>query len=125
MRKIQERKTEKIGARGERVAERHLRKRGLIVLARNWRGGGGELDLALLDQKTLVFAEVKTRSRPREDARRPVSMAQRRRTAMAARTFRRRFGVTDLAVRFDLVEVDAMNETVRWEKNYYRVLEDR
>ena len=114
------RKNQSIGLRGERVAERHLRKKGLVVLARNWRGGGGELDLALLDGNTLVFVEVKTRSKQREDARRPVSMAQRRRTATAARTFRRRFGVANLPVRFDLIEVDALSDTIRWEKNYYR-----
>ena len=114
------RKNQSIGLRGERVAERHLRKKGLIVLARNWRGGGGELDLVFLDGNTLIFVEVKTRSKQREDERRPVSMAQRRRTATAARTFRRRFGVTNLPVRFDLIEVDALSETVRWKKNYYR-----
>ena len=114
------RKNQKIGLRGERVAERHLRKEGMVVLARNWRGGGGELDLALLDGNTLIFVEVKTRTKQRVDSRRPVSMAQRRRTMTAARTFRRRFGVTDLPVRFDLIEVDALTEAVRWEKNYYR-----
>ena len=114
------RKTQKIGLRGERVAERHLRKQGLTVLARNWRGGGGEIDLALLDGKTLIFVEVKTRSRQRIDPRMPVTMAQRHRTATAARAFRRRFGVTDLAVRFDLIEVDALSDAICWKKNYYR-----
>ena len=114
------RKTQKIGLRGERVAERHLRKQGMTVLARNWRGGGGEIDLALLDGKTLIFVEVKARSRQRIDPRMPVTMAQRRRTAAAAGAFRRRFGVTDLAVRFDLIEVDALSEAICWEKNYYR-----
>ena len=114
-----------LGRRGEQAAERHLRRAGLIVLARNWRGGGGEIDLALLDRNTLVFAEVKTRTQARTDHRRPVSVAQRRRTAAAARSFRRRFGVTDLPVRFDLLEVDAGTHAVRWEKNYHRAQENR
>jgi len=108
------------GRRGERAAEKRLRRAGLVILARNWRGAGGELDLAALEGDTLVFVEVKTRTTPRADARRPVSVAQRRRTASAARSFRRRFGVPHLPFRFDLVEVDATTGDLRWEKNYHR-----
>jgi len=110
----------RLGRRGERLAERRLRRAGLVILARNWRGGGGELDLAALERDTLVFVEVKTRTAPRGDERRPVSMAQRRRTAAAARSFRHRFGVAALAVRFDLIEVDGRSGEVTWEKGYHR-----
>jgi putative endonuclease len=109
-----------IGSRGERAAERHLKREGLVILARNWRGGGGELDLAALEGETLVFVEVKTRSVRRTDERRPVAMAQRRRIAAAARSFRHRYGVPQLAYRFDLIEVDAANGDLRWEKDYHR-----
>ena len=34
----------------------------MVVLDRNWRGVGGELDLVLRDGDTLVVCEVKTRS---------------------------------------------------------------
>ena len=50
------------GRAGERIAERLLRRCGLIILARNWRAAGGELDLAALEGETLVFVEVKTRN---------------------------------------------------------------
>ncbi|MHC4341380.1 MAG: YraN family protein, partial [Planctomycetota bacterium] len=43
------------GKRGERAAERLLRKAGLVILARNWRAAGGELDLAALEGENLVF----------------------------------------------------------------------
>jgi putative endonuclease len=51
-----------VGAFGERVAERHLRALGLVLLERNWRCDEGELDLVLRDGSTLVACEVKTRS---------------------------------------------------------------
>ncbi|MHC4956711.1 MAG: YraN family protein, partial [Planctomycetota bacterium] len=89
------------GRWGERAAERMLRRHGLIVLARNWRGNGGELDLALLEGDTLVFVEVKTRMSGFDDPRTPVSNAQRTRILRAARAFRRRYGVTDRPARFD------------------------
>ncbi|BCJ54733.1 UPF0102 protein [Actinoplanes sp. NBRC 14428] len=50
-----------IGEYGERLAERHLTERGLVVLARNWRCAEGEIDLILRDGNDLVFCEVKTR----------------------------------------------------------------
>ena len=109
-----------IGKRGERAAERRLKRAGLVILARNWRGGGGELDLAALDGETLVFIEVKTRSTWREKDARPVSVAQRRRIGAAAGSFRFRFGVAQLPYRFDLIEVDATRGTLRWKKNYDR-----
>lgn len=51
-----------LGAYGERVAERYLAERGMVVLDRNWRCEAGELDLVLRDGEVLVFCEVKTRS---------------------------------------------------------------
>ncbi len=50
-----------VGSYGERLAERHLRDQGLVVLARNWRCGDGEVDLILRDGDDVVFCEVKTR----------------------------------------------------------------
>ncbi len=50
-----------VGAYGERLAERHLNEQGLVVLARNWRCGDGEIDLILRDGDDVVFCEVKTR----------------------------------------------------------------
>ncbi len=52
-----------IGRRGERVAARYLRRRGLRILARNWRTKTGEIDLIALETDTIVFVEVKSRKR--------------------------------------------------------------
>ena len=53
-----------LGRRGEKAAFFYLRRRGLIVVARNWRSGKapGDLDLVGWEQGTLCFVEVKTRS---------------------------------------------------------------
>ncbi|MDO7869200.1 YraN family protein [Nocardioides jiangxiensis] len=55
-------RAQKLGAYGEQLAARHLVGEGMVVLDRNWRGEGGELDLVLRDGRTLVVCEVKTRS---------------------------------------------------------------
>jgi putative endonuclease len=50
-----------LGAKGERLAARHLEARGCEVVARNFRTRYGELDLVARDPRYLVFCEVKTR----------------------------------------------------------------
>ncbi|MBW3625671.1 MAG: YraN family protein [Armatimonadetes bacterium] len=52
---------QKLGARGEEIAETHLAARGYALLARNYRCAYGEIDRIMRDGDTLVFVEVKTR----------------------------------------------------------------
>jgi len=49
------------GARGERIAERHLVLRGYRILERNFRTRYGEVDLVAANERAIVFCEVKTR----------------------------------------------------------------
>lgn len=51
-----------LGRRGEDLAASWALEQGWQVLARNWRGEGGELDLVAQDGDELVVVEVKTRS---------------------------------------------------------------
>ena len=50
-----------LGRRGERAAEKYLRRNGYRIVARNFRAAGAEIDLVAMDGETLVFVEVKTR----------------------------------------------------------------
>src|ERR1700719_1438922 len=60
------------GALGEKLACRFLRRNGYKVLYRNFRGRrGGEIDIVCRDRDTLVFIEVKTRTR--DDFGRPLA----------------------------------------------------
>jgi putative endonuclease len=56
--------TQAVGAYGERLAVRHLREAGLVLLDRNWRSRHGEIDIVARDGDVLVFCEVKTRRGP-------------------------------------------------------------
>ena len=51
-----------LGARGEALAERALKKDGYKIVERNYRSRFGEIDIIAIDKDTLVFIEVKTRS---------------------------------------------------------------
>jgi putative endonuclease len=52
---------QRLGRWGENVATIHLEATGYVILTRNWRGVGGEIDLVARDGETVVFVEVKTR----------------------------------------------------------------
>ena len=95
----------KLGQRAEKRAEKLLRKHGLIVLARNWRGGGGELDRVVLDRDTIIFVEVKARQMLRAEWP-AVRHAQTLRIRRAAQAFRRHYGVERNPFRFDVVTVE-------------------
>ena len=52
----------RLGRCGERVAARHLRRRGLRIVGRNVQVGRSEVDLVALDGETIVLVEVKSRT---------------------------------------------------------------
>ena len=52
-----------LGQSAESRAEAFLKARGLKLVARNWRCRFGEIDLVMQDGATLVFIEVRLRSR--------------------------------------------------------------
>lgn len=97
----------RLGVRGEKLAARYLRRQGFKILYRNFRGRrGGEIDLVCRDRDTLVFVEVKTRTR--EDFGRPLEAVNRqkqRRISLGAFAWLRLLGNPDVLFRFDVVEV--------------------
>jgi putative endonuclease len=97
----------RLGARGEKLAGRYLRRHGFKILYRNFRGRhGGEIDLVCRDGDTLVFVEVKTRTR--EDFGRPfeaVNRQKQHRISLGAFAWLRLLGNPDILFRFDVVEV--------------------
>jgi putative endonuclease len=93
------------GERGELWAAVWLWLHGWRLVARNWRGGGGELDLVVVRGAVLAVCEVKTR-RPGADLDDPVPMSQRPRLRRAAEAFLRAHPeLAGLDVRLDLVTV--------------------
>ena len=95
------------GAYGETLACRFLRRQGYKVLYRNFRGRtGGEIDIVCRDRDTLVFVEVKTRTRG--DFGRPfdaISRDQQKRISRGGLAWLRLLDNPDILFRFDVAEV--------------------
>jgi putative endonuclease len=51
-----------LGTWGEAQAEEYLRRKGYLIMERDWHFGHRDLDLVAMDGTTVVFVEVKTRS---------------------------------------------------------------
>ena len=102
------------GRRGERLAARHLRRRGYRILARNYRCPPGEVDIIALDASTrkewgvesIVFVEVKTRASDLHVApESAVDRRKRRHLTRAAKYYLAHHDAGDRRVRFDVVAV--------------------
>ena len=95
------------GTHGEKLACRFLKRNGYKVLFRNFRGrSGGEIDIVCRDKDTLVFVEVKTRTR--EDFGRPIAAVDRQKQHRISRgglAWLRMLDNPDILFRFDVVEV--------------------
>ncbi len=115
------------GRRGEDAAARHLESRGLVLLERNYRCRGGEIDLVMLDGDTLVLVEVRTRnSADFGGAAASIGSAKQRRFARAAKhLLLTRPELRRLRARFDVIAIDAdgrAGETrVNWIRDAFRV----
>ena len=95
-----------LGQRGEEAAARFLKRQGYGILARGKRLRPGELDLVVLDGRTIVFVEVKTRTS--QDAGHPseaVNAVKQRRLTRLAVTFLKRHGLLEYKARFDVVAI--------------------
>ena len=105
-----------LGRRGERAAERHLRRNGYRIVVRNFRAAGAEIDLVAIEGDTLVFVEVKTR-RSRAAGAPEEAVDERKQTRMrrAAEVFARRYRADEIEMRFDIVAVDASGKRLEIE----------
>lgn len=104
----------RLGARGERIAARALRRSGYRVVARNYRPGRGrsdaELDIVAWEGRTLAVVEVKTRRGGFGDPGERVDREKRRRIRRSAvRMWRRESARRRIppgsGLRMDVVEV--------------------
>ena len=95
-----------LGARGEEIAAAFLRGRKFVILQRNFRCKGGEVDIVAREGKTFVFVEVKTR---RNEAFGPpqasVTPFKQRQISKAALTWLAQNRLDGVPARFDVIAI--------------------
>ncbi len=113
-----------LGQRGERAADRYLRRRGYKIVARGERGPLGELDLVAVDGRTIVFVEVKTRRS--HDAGHPIEAVgpeKQKRLTRLALVYLKRHDLLECSARFDVLAItwprDARKPTIQHYKNAF------
>ena len=103
-----------LGQRGEALARRHLKRRGMKILARNFRCPAGEIDLIALDRstrsqdgaETIAFVEVKARRDDTyTDPAAAVDIRKRGRLKKAAKYYLSRVDAEGFNARFDIVSI--------------------
>ena len=95
------------GRAGEDLAVLHLERVGYVIVGRNVRAGGGEIDVVARDGEVLCFVEVRRRKRT-DDALSSVNERKQARVAKAAAAFLIRHvaaGAPLPMCRFDVVAI--------------------
>ena len=110
-----------LGRWGERQAEKFLKKKGLVRLARNFFCKTGEIDLIMADTDgSIVFVEVKTRAdenfTPIESA---ITTAKKNRLRRTAHYFIKLHNIEGRNFRFDFVMI-VLGRTGREQIRYYQ-----
>jgi len=105
--------THVIGQQAEDKAARFLEKRGLLVLTRNFRCRGGEIDLICRDRNALVFVEVRMRrNADYGGAGGSITVAKQRRIILAAQHYLLANAKAHSDCRFDCVLLDG--DSIEW-----------
>lgn len=94
-----------VGGEGEDAAAAFLLDMGWTIVKRNYKGGGGEIDIIALDQETLVFVEVKLRKGTFQPEA-SVDEAKQQRLRTAAERYLQDAGIGDRPCRFDVVAIN-------------------
>ena len=115
--------TTSLGAWAEAQALLHLQNHGLQLLQQNWRGGGGELDLVMLESDTVVFVEVRYRKHLGwGGALASIDSRKQQRLINAAHHFLQLHPIyADAACRFDVVTLQGQSQraTLDWLRNAF------
>ena len=95
-----------LGARGEALAVKHLKRLGYKIVEQNFRVRAGEIDIIGEQDGTLVFIEVKTRTDTRFGPPfESITAKKKKHLSIVALEYMSRHDCHDRPARFDVVSV--------------------
>ncbi|MCU0235114.1 MAG: YraN family protein [Thermoanaerobaculales bacterium] len=111
----------RLGRAAEWLALLLLLAKGHRLRHRNWRGGGGEIDLVTSQRGETVFVEVKARtSTDFGGAAAAFGEAKRRVLLRASAAYLSRYGLWERPCRYDLVTIERGSGLLPWRLRHYR-----
>jgi putative endonuclease len=112
--------TTSLGQKGERVAERLLLAKNYVIIARGFQDKFGEIDLIAVDNETIVFVEVKTRTSDLDgDPAEAVDTVKQTRITKTAIGYLKWHRLIDCPARFDVVAITWPDQTQDPNINHY------
>lgn len=110
------------GVRGENTAALYMEKSGFVILERNYRRKGCEVDIIALEGDVLVFTEVKARSSAKGGyGREAVGRPKQQRIIKGALNYIAEKRMEDRCGRFDVAEVDLDTGAVDYIRNAFEM----
>jgi len=122
--------TRTLGFDAEQLADKFLKRQGLVLVSRNFRCRLGEIDLIARDGDAIVFVEVRYRACNRfSRAGLTVDIHKQRKLIRTAALFTaQRSKYANCVMRFDVVAIDADEQgkkTIDWIKDAFRPADSR
>ncbi|MES2546097.1 MAG: YraN family protein [Pseudomonadota bacterium] len=107
------------GLAAEKLAETFLINRGLKLVTRNYHCRFGEIDLIMLDAKTLVFVEVRLRTNTQfGSAGTSITPQKMQKLILTAQHYLQTHG--EQPCRFDAILMDSANaKSIEWVRNAF------
>ncbi|MFC1712891.1 YraN family protein [Candidatus Poribacteria bacterium] len=95
-----------VGAKGEKLAAKFLKRKGYKIIQRNYNCKLGEIDIIAEQDRTIIFVEVKTRRTqefgPPQNA---ITAAKRSQISKVALFYIREKKLVDQSCRFDVIGI--------------------
>ena len=107
------------GATTEEQAHNFLIEKGLLPVCRNFRCKQGELDLVMIDDKTLVIVEVRYRKTDKFGSALESITAKKQSRIIAATQYYLSQHKTTGPIRFDVIAISD-NTPITWIKNAFQ-----
>lgn len=103
---------QKLGFNAEAIAAKHLQTRGFRLVEQNYRSRWGEIDLIMANTQTLIFVEVRYRSRSDfGSAADSIDRRKQQRISRTALCYVQENNLDEkIAMRFDVVLIENENK---------------
>ena len=96
----------KLGKKGEKLAVKLLKRKKYKIIARNYETENGEIDIIVKNADLIAFVEVRSRTFPYViSPGESVNYKKQQKIGLTARDFLRRYRISKLSYRFDVVSV--------------------